>query len=297
MTNLNKIILKDCFDFIASIDNNVIDLAIVDPPYFLKKGDWDTFHNEKEFFDFTFRWIDTLIPKLGSGASIYIFNTPYNSAFILNHLVKRGMFFQNWLTWDKRDGFCHTKKKFIPNQETILFFSKDNPKTFNADDVRIEYDSTERMIHAKKKGILKKNGSRWFPNEKGKLCGDVWHMASERHKNKINGKTVSMGHATPKPIEMIERIIKASSKEKDIVFDCFAGSGTTAIAARKLNRNFLCADNCQEFVELANRRLSMIKKDIPIKEKNTTVKPSKVQQTIPFPASDCVKEKVVEFYG
>ena len=294
MMNLNEIILKDCFDFIASVDDSTIDLAIIDPPYFLNKGDWDTFHNEKAFFDFTFKWIDALIPKLSSGASIYIFNTPYNSAFILNHLVERGMLFQNWLTWDKRDGFCYTKKKFIPNQETILFFSKDNPKTFNADDVRIEYDSTERMAHAQKKGILK-NGKRWFPNEKGKLCGDVWHITSERHKNKINSKTMPMGHATPKPLEMIERIIKASSREGDIVFDCFVGSGTTAIAAKKLNRNFLCADNSQEFVELANRRLSEISGKILIREENTDVKPLKVQQVILF-SDGSVKEEVIELY-
>ena len=291
MTNLNKIILKDCFDFIASINDNSIDLAVVDPPYFLKKGDWDTFHNEETFFDFTFRWIDALIPKLNNGASIYIFNTPYNSAFILNHLVQRRMTFQNWLSWDKRDGFCYTKKRFIPNQETILFFSKGKPRIFNADDVRIEYDSSERIAHARKKGIPKKNGSRWFPNEKGKLCGDVWHITSERHKNKMNGKTVKMGHATPKPLEMIERIIKASSRERDIVFDCFVGSGTTAIAAKRLNRNFLCADNCKEFVELANKRLSLVRKDATTREANMVARPSAIQQDILFMPSGTAKEK------
>ena len=286
MTNLNKIILQDCFDFIKSIDDDIIDLAVIDPPYSLKKGDWDTFSNEAAFFNFTFRWIDALIPKLNNGAGIYIFNTPYNSAFILNHLVKRGMTFQNWLTWDKRDGFCYTKKRFIPNQETILFFSKGNPRTFNADNVRVKYDSTERMAHAKKKGILNKDGSRWFPNEKGKLCGDVWHITSERHKNKINGKTVKMGHVTPKPLEMIERIITASSKPGDIVFDCFAGSGTTAIAAKILNRKFLCADNCREFVELANKRLSLIEENVTIQKEDSLVRSSAAQQSLIFVSND-----------
>ena len=57
---------------------------------------------------------------------------------------------------------------------------------------------------------------------------------------------------------MIERIIKASSNESDVVFDCFVGSGTTAVAAKKLKRNFLCADNNKKFVELANKRLNSI---------------------------------------
>ena len=117
------------------------------------------------------------------------------------------------------------------------------------------------MEHAARKGILK-NGSRWFPNPGGKLCGDVWHITSERHKNKVNGKVRRMEHATPKPVEMIERIIKASSVEGDLVFDCFVGSGTTGIAAKKLSRNFLACDINESYVKLANKRLQEMDKKV-----------------------------------
>ena len=272
MKNLNKIIVSDCFDFIKETEDNCVDLALLDPPYFLNKGDWDTFSSKKVFFDFTFQWIDALLPKIKTGGSLYIFNTPYNSAFILKYLVEKGLTFQNWITWDKRDGFCHTKKKFIPSQETILFFSNGETKVFNADEVRVEYESSERIGHAARKGILK-NGKRWFPNLNGKLCGDVWHITSERHKNKVNGKVQKMGHATPKPLDMIKRIISASSKEGDIVFDCFVGSGTTALASKMLGRNFLCADNNKEFVELALNKLN----DVEVKP---TVKSVSLQKTL-----------------
>ena len=264
MKNLNKIIVSDCFDFIKETEDGCVDLALLDPPYFLNKGDWDTFSSEREFFDFTFQWIDALLPKLKTGGSLYIFNTPYNSAFILRYLVEKGLSFQNWITWDKRDGFSHTKKKFVPNQETILFFSNGEPRVFNADEVRVEYESRERMAHAAKKGILK-NGKRWFPNPKGKLCGDVWHVTSERHKNKVGGRVQKMGHATPKPLDMIERIICASSEEGDVIFDCFVGSGTTALASKVLGRNFLCADSNKEFVELALDRLSGVRRKAVVK--------------------------------
>lgn len=273
MKNLNKIIVSDCFDFIQQTDDCCVDLALLDPPYFLNKGDWDTFASEQDFFDFTFSWIDALLPKIKTGGSLYIFNTPYHCAFILQHLVEKGLTFQNWITWDKRDGFSYTKKKFVPNQETILFFSCGKPNTFNADEVRIDYESSERMKHAEKKGILKKNGGRWFPNPKGKLCGDVWHVTSERHKNKVNGKVKKMEHATPKPLDMIKRIVRASSKKGDIVFDCFVGSGTTALASQMLNRNFLCADNNREFVRLAQNRLKG-------KEERMTVKPPPLQKRL-----------------
>ena len=156
----------DVFKFFTKVDNNSIDLAVIDPPYNLNKADWDTFKNEKEFFDFTFRWIDNLIPKLKSNASLYIFNTPYNSAFILQHLVKRRLIFQNWITWDKRDGLGAARRKYSNGQETILFFTTGNKHVFNYDDIRIPYDSQQRIKHAAKKGILK-NGRRWFPNPTG----------------------------------------------------------------------------------------------------------------------------------
>lgn len=255
MLKTNKIYNLDCFEFLGQINDNAVDLAVVDPPYNIQKADWDTFKNEKDFFDFTFKWIDALVPKLKDNGSLYIFNTPYNSAFILNYLIEKGLVFQNWITWDKRDGMGGAKRKYSNGQETILFFTKNKKHVFNYDDIRMPYDSTERIEHAQKKGILK-NGKRWFPNSKGKLCGEVWHITSERHKNKINGKTPKMPHITPKPIELIERIIKASSNTGDLVLDCFVGIGTTAVVAKKLKRKFVCADSNKSYIKLAEKNLN-----------------------------------------
>lgn len=252
----NRVYQMDCFDILRRLDDLSIDLAVLDPPYNMQKADWDTFGSEVEFFEFTFSWIDALLPKIISNGSVYIFNTPYNSAFILQHLVKQGMIFQNWITWDKRDGMGGARRRYSNGQETILFFTKSRNHIFNFDDIRVPYQSTSRINHAKSKGILK-NGKRWFPNPNGRLCGEVWHFSSARHKNKINGKVRSQGHATPKPLDMIERIIKASSNEGDLVLDCFAGTGTTAVAAKRLERNFICGDQSAEYVGIARRRLQL----------------------------------------
>ena len=254
MLKINEIYNLDCFVFLKKIDDKSINLAVIDPPYNLRKARWDTFESEKDFFDFTTRWIDALIPKLKENGSLYIFNTPYNSAFILSYLIDRGLIFQNWITWDKRDGLGGAKRKYSNGQETILFFTKNGNHIFNYNDIRLPYESTDRIAHAKEKGILK-NGKRWFPNPKGRLCGEVWHIASERHKNKINGKTPKMPHITPKPLELVERIIRASSSTGDLVLDCFVGSGTTAIVAKKLKRNFICSDNNKNYVNLAKKNL------------------------------------------
>ncbi len=254
---LNQIYQMDCFDFLKEIQNCSVDLAIIDPPYNMAKANWDTFKSEQDFFNFTFQWIDALIPKLKGNGSIYIFNTPYNSAFILSYLVSKNFIFQNWITWDKRDGMGGGRRRFSNGQETILFFTKGIDHTFNYNDIRIPYDSQERIKHAMKKGILK-NGKRWYPNPDGKLCGEVWHIVSERHKAKVNGKIQKMAHITPKPLEMIERIIKASSNPNDVILDCFAGSGTTALAAKKLKRNFLCCELNFEYVQFAQNRLEKL---------------------------------------
>ncbi len=257
MLKINDIYNLDCFDFLKQIDDNSIDLAVIDPPYNMHKADWDTFESQESFLKFTYKWIDSLLPKLKDSGSLYIFNTPLNSAFILQHLVSKNMIFQNWITWDKRDGLGASKRKYSNGQESILFFTKSNKHTFNYNDIRVPYESTDRMIHATEKGILK-NGKRWFPNPKGRYCGEVWHITSERHKRKVNGKVQKMEHLTPKPFELVERIVKASSKKGDLVLDCFVGSGTTAIVAKKLSRNFICADKDKKYFNLAKRNIKTI---------------------------------------
>ena len=244
----------DAVKFLNSVEENSVDLAIKDPPYNMSKAGWDSFKSNKDFFDFTYKWIDALLPTLKKTASLYIFNTPFNSAYILQYLIEKGLIFQNWITWDKRDGFNASKKRYTHGQETILFFTTSKNYTFNSDDIRVPYESTDRIKHAQKKGIIK-NGKRWFPDLRGRLCGEVWHITSERHQNKVQGKTQKLEHLTPKPIEMIDRMISASSNIDDLVLDCFVGSGTTAVSAKKLNRNFICADSSAEYVKIAKKRL------------------------------------------
>jgi len=255
MLPINKIYCLDCFEFLSQVDDGVVDLAVIDPPYNMRKAEWDTFHSENVFFDWTYSWIDAMLPKLKSSGGLYIFNTPYNSTFILQHLVRHGLLFQNWITWDKRDGLGASKRKYSNGQETILFFTKSKKYTFNYNDIRVPYESKERIEHAAKKGILK-NGKRWYPNPNGRFCGEVWHFPSERHVVKVNGKVQKLPHVTPKPLSMIERIIMASSNKGDLILDCFLGSGTTAIAAKKLGRNFIGADSCPAYVKLAKHNIS-----------------------------------------
>ena len=251
----NDIYEMDVFDFLNKLENQTIDLAVIDPPYNMKKGNWDNFKSDEEYFDFTFNWLDILLSKMKSTGSFYLFNNPFNSAIILNHLNFKGVYFKNWITWYKKDGFSASKKRFVNNQETILFYTMDKSSyTFNSDLVRLPYLSSGRIEAAKKCGILK-NGKRWYPNENGKLCPDVWEITSQRHLDKKNGKITKQIHPTPKPEIMLERIIKASSNEGDLVLDLFSGTGTTSFIAKKLGRNFIGCENNSLYLKYAKNRL------------------------------------------
>jgi site-specific DNA-methyltransferase (adenine-specific) len=118
---LNNIYLMDCFKFLSKVSKNSIDLAVIDPPYNLKKAQWDTFKSHDDFLSFTFKWIDLLIPTIKETGSLYIFNTPYNAAFILRYLLDKGLIFQNWITWDKRDGLSVSKKNILMLKKRYFF--------------------------------------------------------------------------------------------------------------------------------------------------------------------------------
>ena len=240
MLSFDQIYSLDVIDFLKQLPDVSIDLAIIDPPYNLKVADWDTFKNQDEFLKFSYKWIDAFLPKMKQNGSFYIFNTSYHCALFLNYLQGKANFI-NWITWHKKDGFANSRKKYNNANESILFYAMSDRYTFNYDDIRIPYESSDRIKHATKKGILK-NGKRWFPNENGKLCTDVWQISSQRHKEKINGKIQKQNHPTIKPYEMIERMVKASSNENDIVLDLFAGSGIGLKVCQDLKRRYLGTD-------------------------------------------------------
>ena len=254
---INKICEQDVFEFLSILDDESVDLAIIDPPYNLKVAQWDNFKNQDEFLAFSFLWLEIMLKKLKKTGSFYIFNTPFNAALFVGYLRGKAQF-QNFISWQKKDGFSASKKRFNTAQEAILFYTKSSEYFFDCEAVRVPYESVDRIKHASQKGILK-NGKRWFPNPNGKLCTDIWEFSSVRHTNKINGKTQKQNHPTPKPQAMIERMIKASSKSGDLVLDLFSGTGIVCKVAHELGRNFIA---CEKNIEYINKDLTWALKRI-----------------------------------
>ena len=107
--------------------------------------------------------------------------------------------------------------------------------TFNVDDIRLKRNPRDK---------------RDFRNEK-QLLPNTWYYNNKHEMTLFN-------HPTVKPLEMIETIIKASSNRDDIILDCFMGSGTTAVACKKLSRNFIGIEKEQKYIDIANKRLKEI---------------------------------------
>jgi len=131
------------------------------------------------------------------------------------------------------------KNDFGKRHDIIYRFTKSDNYKFNP--IREPYSESAPRGYAKEK----------YYHPEGKVVGDVWQMNILGQ----NDKTERVGYDTQKPKELIERIIKASSNEGDLIADFYMGSGTTAVVAKELNRNFIGCDINPRAVELTKKRL------------------------------------------
>ena len=150
-------------------------------------------------------------------------------------------------SWGSRSETTWNRK-----HDTILMYSKNFPNiTFNANEVLEDRKLTESSINRLKyKGALIRDGNKGRGSEEKALPSDVWYIAT------INGMSIErVGYPTQKPEELIEKIIKASSNEGDLVADFFCGSGTTGAVAEKLGRRWIMADLGRFAIHTSRKRL------------------------------------------
>jgi DNA modification methylase len=153
--------------------------------------------------------------------------------------------FRNEIVWSY-DLADNSKKNFAKKHDVIIFYTKKDKWTFNYNDIRIPYsDKTKKRYSSKSKvGFGGKNSEL---NKNGKIPNNVWKdIDIERMNNVYN---------TQKPKKLIERIIKASSNEGDLVADFYAGSFTTAEVCKDLNRNFIGCDISEKAVKIGRARV------------------------------------------
>jgi DNA modification methylase len=150
------------------------------------------------------------------------------------------------------------RSRFGDRVEYIFWFAKSKEFYFDIDEMRTEYSqkSIQRMKKPLKKRFARNEENQnsdeykeWKPNPKGALPTTLVNISSE-------SKRISDNHVAVYPIQLVKYFIKGSTKDGDLILDPFMGTGTTAVAAKELNRNWIGFDVNQEYVDLANRRLS-----------------------------------------
>lgn len=240
--NLNKIINQDCITYMRELPNECIDLIIADPPYFkMVKDDWDNqWKTEKEFYNWCKEWILECKRILKLSGSLYIYGgSPYIFE-ICNIARDINLQFNNAIVWYFGTGMGGTKKYRIEH-ENLLFFTKGNKYTYNADNIRVPYES-------------EKAGGGRTHNPLGKTCGTVWRISRVQR----NAKEFT-GHSTQKPLEICNRIIKASSNENDVIYIPFAGSGSEIESCIKNNRNYIATETDSTYIEdIINVRINKL---------------------------------------
>lgn len=166
-------------------------------------------------------------------------------------------YFRNAITW----WYITTPapvKNFAKQHDSILFYSKGGNNTFNRDEVRVPYSAETLSKKPSRRVFHQENKSyQQTPNELGKVCPDVWDIpfinpfAHER-----------LDYPTQKPEALLERIIKASSNEGDLIADFFCGSGTTAAVAEKLGRKWITTDLGRFSVHTTRKRLIGVQREL-----------------------------------
>lgn len=245
-SNSSILYFGDCVKILKKISDKTIDLIFADPPYFLSSGgvschsgkqvsvnkaDWDKSITIEEKIKFSKKWISECRRVLKDNGTIWISGTLHNIYSIGVALEKTGFSIINNITWQK------------PNPAPNLA-------------CRCFTNSTETILWARKQLTPKKKGKHYFNYSLmkeingNKQMKDVWTINLPRKEEKKHGK-----HPTQKPVDLLLRILEASTKENDLVLDPFCGSSTTGVACKILKRRYIGIDNKKEYLDISIKRL------------------------------------------
>jgi|YNPBryantNP2012_1023418.scaffolds.fasta_scaffold10730_2 site-specific DNA-methyltransferase (adenine-specific) len=241
---INKITQGDCLVLLREVPDNSVDVTFADPPFNLRKRYNST--NDKlalqEYLDWCEQWLGEMVRVTKPTGSIFVHNIPrwltYYAAF-LNKIA----YFKHWITWDAPTS--PMGKTLQPAHYGILFYAKD-PKLNKFYEIRYPHKRCRKCGYLHKDYGGKKGSLHPF----GPLLSDVWTDIHRIKHNKYRDE-----HPCQLPVHLLERVILMSTDEGDIVLDPFSGTGTTAIAAKRLGRRYIGFEVDKEYVRISEEKL------------------------------------------
>jgi len=242
---LNKIIQGDCMELLKTIPDASVDVVFADPPFNLKKK-YKSYQDGLEFkayLDWCKSWITEMVRVTKPTGSIFVHNIPkwltYYSA-MLNEVAN----FKHWITWDAPSS--PMGKSLQPAHYGILFYTK-SKKGNKFYEIRHPHKRDRKTGYLVKDYGGKKDGLHPF----GPLVSDVWTDIHRIKHIKFRDE-----HPCQLPIHLLERIILMTTDKDDTVLDPFSGTGTTAIAAKRLNRGYVGFELDKNYVSISNEKLN-----------------------------------------
>lgn len=245
----HKIIWGDVIKGLHSLPDASVDLIFADPPYNIGKnfsGKMDKWENEDSYLEWCYQWLDLCLRKLKPTGSFYVMTAtqfmPFFDIFLRDKLT-----ILSRIVWSYDSSGVQAKKYYGSMYEPILFGVKNkNNYTFNAQEILVE-----AKTGAKRKLIDYRKAVPTVYNSE-KVPGNVWDFPRVRYRMEEYEN-----HPTQKPTILLERIIRASSNEGDIVLDPFSGSFTTCYVAKVLKRKSIGIELQEEYIKIGLRRLSL----------------------------------------
>lgn len=253
----NKIYNEDCINGMKNIDSESIDIIICDPPYNIGKdfGNNSDKQKNQDYLIWCDEWIKECIRILKPNGTLYI----YGFSEILAFIRVRIDINVRWIIWHYTNKVTPSLNFWQRTHESILCCHKEKP-IFNRDDVREPYTNAFLKNAAGK--VRKSTKGRFSDGETETIYNAHENGALPRDVIKISalaggaGKKERVDHPTQKPLELCEKLIKASKNgENTKLVVPFAGSGSECIAAKKMNLNYIGFEINKEYVNLCNERL------------------------------------------
>lgn len=253
-----KVVNEDCIEGMKKLENDSVDIVICDPPYNIGKDFGN--NSDKQEMDTYLKWCDKWIKEciriLKPEGTLYI----YGFSEILAFIRVRIDINVRWIVWHYTNKVTPSLNFWQRTHESILVCSKNPKPHFNRDDVREPYTEGYKKCAGKTRKATKgrfSNGSKetvYKVHKDGALPRDVIKISALAGGA---GRKERVDHPTQKPLELCEKLIKASkTSNNNMVIIPFAGSGSECVAAKTLGLNFIGYEINEEYVQLCNDRLS-----------------------------------------
>ena len=250
-----QLIAGDLLKIATYLPKKFIDLLILDPPYNLTKDYHGTFFKELDKSNYTLwfgKIIDILIPMMKPSSTVYVCSDWKTSSLILPILEEK-FFVRNRITWEREKG-RGAKQNWKNNTEDIWFCTKSRDYYFDVDTVKIKRKVLAPYRHnGKPKDWMAEKDGNYRLTYPSNIWTDItipfWSMPE------------NTPHPTQKPEKLIAKLILASSRKNDLIFDPFIGSGTTAVVAEKLDRQWSGIDINMKYLCWAKKRICNAQND------------------------------------